>query len=85
MERYVYELCKKYASFCFFLFIVCIHTVCNGNFMLYAIEKILTAVSLTYALLFQGQQCNSIGAGKLTAVRMFSIGYSTILILDFKY
>jgi hypothetical protein len=26
--------------------------------------------------LFQGQQCNSIGAVKLTAVRFFSIGYS---------
>jgi hypothetical protein len=28
-----------------------------------------------YALLIQGQQCNSIGAVKLTAVRFFSIGY----------
>jgi hypothetical protein len=46
--------------------------------MIYAIEKNLTAVSLTDALLFQGQQCNStnsIGAVKLTAVRFFSIGY----------
>jgi hypothetical protein len=44
----------------------------------YAIEKNLTAVSLTYALLFQGQQCNSIGAVKLTGVRFFSIGYINV-------
>jgi hypothetical protein len=31
--------------------------------------------SLTEALLFQGQQCNSMGAVKLTAVRFFLIGY----------
>jgi hypothetical protein len=30
---------------------------------------------LTDALLFQGQQCNSIGAVKLTAVRFFSLDY----------
>jgi hypothetical protein len=49
-----------------------------GQFMVYAIEKNLTADSLTDALLFQGQQCNSIGAVKLSAVRFFSIGYSNI-------
>jgi hypothetical protein len=53
-------------------------------------EKNLTAVSLTDALLFQGQQCNSIRAVKLTGVRFFSLDYSyslkTIgLILKLKY
>jgi hypothetical protein len=40
-------------------------------------EKNLTAVSFTDALLFQGQQCNSIGAVKLTAVRFFLCRYNT--------